>query len=166
MCMDIPNAFIQAGIPKREKGDQIIMKIRGKLVEWLVEIAPETYQEHVVIENGVKVLYLEILRAIYGMLEAALLWYRKFRTDLESIGFRFHDYDPCIAMKMVGGFQHLICFKLTKVNDDFAVWAQNKYGKLKPVEVKRGKVFKFLGMTLNFETPGECHVLQKEELKT
>ena len=111
---------------KREKEDQIIMKIRGKLVEWLVEIAPETYQEHVVIENGVKVLYLEILRAIYGMLEAALLWYRKFHTDLESIGFCFHDYDPCIAMKMVGGFQHLIRFhvddifashKLAKVND-------------------------------------------------
>ena len=63
------------------------MKIHGKLVEWLVEIAPETYREHVVIENRVKNLYLEILRAIYGMLEATLLWYRKFCTDIENIGF-------------------------------------------------------------------------------
>ena len=43
MIMDIPNAFIQASIPKREKGDRIVMKIRGRLVDWLVEISPETY---------------------------------------------------------------------------------------------------------------------------
>ena len=72
MVMDVPNAFIQASIPKRAKGDRIIMKIRGRLVDWLVEIVPMTYRDHVVIENGVKVLYLEILRAIYGMLEVGL----------------------------------------------------------------------------------------------
>lgn len=108
------------------------------------------------------------------MLEAALLWYRKFLTDLESIWFCFHDYYPCIAMKMVGGFQHLIrihvddifaSHKLAKVNDDFAVWENKKYWKLKPVEVKRWRVFEFLGMTLNFETPGECHVLQEEKVE-
>ena len=43
MSMDIPNAFIQVSIPEREKGDRIIMKIRGRLVDWLVEIAPETH---------------------------------------------------------------------------------------------------------------------------
>ena len=43
MIMDIPNAFIQASIPKREKGDRIVMKIWGRLVDWLVEISPETY---------------------------------------------------------------------------------------------------------------------------
>ena len=108
MCLDIPNAFIQAGIPKREKGDRIVIKIRGQLVEWLVELDPETYRDHVVIENGVKVLYVEILRAIYGMLEAALMWYKKFRTDLEGIGFVFNPYDPCIAQRTVRGKQHLI----------------------------------------------------------
>ena len=36
----------------------------------------------------------------------------------------------------------------------------NKYGKLKPVTVCRGKVHGFLGMTLDFSVKGECHVLQ------
>ena len=76
MSMDIPNAFIQAGIPKRKKGERIIMKIRGRLVDWLIKISPQTYRDKVVIEKGVKVLYVEIVRAIYGMLEAALMWYR------------------------------------------------------------------------------------------
>ena len=89
MTLDIPNAFIQTWISEKKKGDQIVMKIRGKLVEWLLELDPETYATHVVIEKGVKVLYVEILWAIYGMLEASLLWYRKFRAgaDSEEIGF-------------------------------------------------------------------------------
>ena len=36
---------------------------------------------------------------------------------------------------------------------------------MKPVEVKRGKIFKFLGMTLDFLTPGECHVLQDDKIE-
>ena len=62
-------------MPKREKGDRVIMKIRGRLVDWLIKISPETYQDKVVVEKGVKVLYLEIVRAIYSMLEAVLMWY-------------------------------------------------------------------------------------------
>ena len=37
------------------------MKIRGKLVDWLIQLDPGTYQNLVVIENGVRVLYLEVL---------------------------------------------------------------------------------------------------------
>ena len=49
------------------------MKIRGKLVDWLLELDPGTYSSYVVYEKGVKVVYVEILRAIYGVLEASLL---------------------------------------------------------------------------------------------
>lgn len=173
MIMDIPNAFIQAGIPKREKGDQIIMKIRGKLVDWLVEILPETYRNKVVIENEVKVLYLKSVRAIYGMLEAALMWYRRLRTDLEKEEYIFHEYDPCIVTKVINGRQHLVRFHVDdilsslvdpKVNDHFARWAQKMYGKIKPVEVKRGKIFRFLGMTLDLSKEGECHALQEDQI--
>ena len=51
-----------------------------------------------------------------------------------------------------------------KVNDDFALWAQRKYGKIKPVEVKQGKRFRFLGMVLDFSHAGECHVLQDDHI--
>ena len=125
------------------------------------------------IENGVKVLYVEILRAIYGMLEAALMWYKKFRTDLEGIGFVFNPYDPCIAQRTVRGKQHLIRFHVddvlssheeSEVNDEFATWAQKLYGTVKPVEVQRGKVHTFLGMKLDFSEAKECHVLQEDHV--
>ena len=76
MTADIPNAFIQAHMPKLENGeDRVIMKITGVLVDPLVKLAPDVYSSYVVYENGKKVLYVEVLRALYGMLVAALLWY-------------------------------------------------------------------------------------------
>ena len=31
------------------------------------------------------------------MLQAALLWYNKFRQELEKEGFEFNPYDPCVV---------------------------------------------------------------------
>ena len=77
MTADIPNAFIQAHMLKLEKGeDRVIVKITGVLVDLLIKLAPEIYEPFAVFENGKKVLYLEVLRALYGMLVAALLWYK------------------------------------------------------------------------------------------
>ena len=48
----ILNAFIQAEMPECKDGeDQIIMKITGVLVDYLVEIAPEIYANYVVMER-------------------------------------------------------------------------------------------------------------------
>ena len=63
-----------------------------------------------VYERGTKVLYLQVLRALYGMLVAAILWYQKLRKDLESIGFKINPYDPCVANRMVKGKQQTVVF--------------------------------------------------------
>jgi hypothetical protein len=42
MTCGIPNAFIQAYLPKKEPGeDRVVMKITGVLVNMLVDINPE-----------------------------------------------------------------------------------------------------------------------------
>jgi hypothetical protein len=111
MTCNIPNAFIQAYLPKKEPGeDRVVMKITGALADMLVDINPESYGPAVVLENQKKVIYVEVLKAIYGMLEAALLWYKTFGKDLEDNGFIFNPYDPCMANKKVQGLQQTIVF--------------------------------------------------------
>ena len=95
--MDVPNAFIQAHIPLNPVGEQIVMKVIIVLVDWLIELDPVAYSKYVVYENGKNVLHLEVLRAIYRMLVASLLWYRKLRKDLEAIGFKFNKYNPYVV---------------------------------------------------------------------
>jgi hypothetical protein len=64
-CDILPNAFIQAYLPKKEPGeDRVVMKITGVLVNILEDINPELYGPAVVLENRKKVLYVEILKAI------------------------------------------------------------------------------------------------------
>jgi hypothetical protein len=77
MTCNVPNAFIQAYLPKKEPGeDRVVMKITGVLVGMLIDINPELYGPAIVKENQKKVIYVEVLKAIHGMLEAALLLLR------------------------------------------------------------------------------------------
>src|SRR6056300_1439606 len=103
--------------------------------------------------------FIRVLRAIYGMLEASMLWYKKLRKDLEEYGFKFNPYDACVANKIVNGKQQTIRFHVDdllsshmdpKVNDEFFEWANKKYGTIKPLKCTRGKVHEYLGMTLDF----------------
>jgi hypothetical protein len=121
-----------------------------------------------VLENLKKVLYAEVLKAIYGMLEAALLWYKTFRKDLEDIGFIFKPYDPCVANKKVQGSQQTILFhaddlksshKMKSVNDRFEKWLNSKYGNHGKVTATRGgKVHDYLGMELDYRKRGELKI--------
>ena len=92
MSADVPNAFIQTEMPEIKQGeDRVKMKITGVLVDILIQLDPQLYGPHVVYERERKVLYVQELQAIYGMLTASLLWYLKFKKDLENIGFKFNE---------------------------------------------------------------------------
>ena len=111
MTADVPNAFIQTAMPEPKEGEErVMMKITGVLVDLLVQMAPEIYGPYVVFENGRKVLYVQVLQALYGMLVAALLWYKQFRGDLEEIGFEFNPYDPCVANRIEKEKQQTVQF--------------------------------------------------------
>ena len=101
--VDIPNAFVQT-----KMDDKVVMKLRGKLAEIMVMMAPEIYKKYIVVENGTPVLYVQLMNALYGTLKAALLFYKKLVKDLESIGFVINPYDFCVANKMINGKQMTI----------------------------------------------------------
>ena len=66
--VDIPNVFIQIDVNDNVDGIWVIMKIRGPLVVMLVGLVPKVYANYVTFEGKSKVLYVHILKAIYGML--------------------------------------------------------------------------------------------------
>ena len=94
MTADIPNTFEQTKLRSESvKDERVIMKITGVLVDMLVELNLQLFGSFVV--NNRKVIYVIVLKALYGMLITSLLWYQKFRKDLQSIGFKFNVYDSC-----------------------------------------------------------------------
>ena len=63
-----------------------------------------------VIENGKRVLYVKVLRAIYGCIESALLWYELYVKTLKGMGFVLNPYDRCVANKEINGKQCTIAW--------------------------------------------------------
>ena len=78
--LDIPNAFIQTDVPQEEGKERIILKMRGTLVDVSVKMDPGTCAPCVSYERGEKTLYCNVLKAIYGMLVSALLYYNNGKT--------------------------------------------------------------------------------------
>ena len=122
------------------------------------------YSGYVVYEKGQRVIYVEVLRALYWMLISAMLWYKKFQGDLEEIGFIFNPYDPCIGNRIVKKKQQTIRFHVDditsshvdpKVNNKFLQWLEKKYRQIGQVKSTRGKVHNYLGIKFDFPTKGK-----------
>ena len=66
---DIPGAFMHADM------DELIhLKLEGPLAELLTRVDPKLYSKYMDEENGRNVIYLELTKALYGTLQAALLF--------------------------------------------------------------------------------------------
>ena len=96
-----------------------------------------------------------------------MLWFQTFKADLESIGFKFNPYDPCVANRKVKGSQHTVRFHVDdvmsshlkpSVNRDFLKWLNKKYGNYGEVKATTGKIHDYLGMTFDFSVKGKVSV--------
>ena len=67
MTSDIPNALIQTVLECHDEDDQVMMKIAGVLVDILLADNPDSHRGCVACENGKKVPFVMVLRAICGM---------------------------------------------------------------------------------------------------
>jgi hypothetical protein len=175
MTADIPNAFVQTDM-EPIGNERVMMKIKGPLVDMLVALDPELYSDYVVMENGTKVLYVQVLKALYGMLIASLLFYKKLRKDLEEIGFVVNPYDPCVANRIINGKQHTVCWHVDdlksshvdpEVNNKFHEWLEMKYGdkNLATVKAVRGTRHDYLAMNLDYGTSGKLKLDMVDYIK-
>ena len=96
--VDIPGAYLSA-----DMDDEVQVMFKGTLAEMIVMVDPALYQPFVSYETGKLVLYVRLQKALYGCLKSALLFYEKLVGYLEAHGFRINPYDPCVAIKMIGG---------------------------------------------------------------
>ena len=129
------------------------------------------YEEYAIVETGRKVLYVQLLKALYGCVFSALLWYELFSGYLKEMVFEINPYDSCIANKSIDKKQCTIAWyvndmKISHVNKDVVTQIikdlEKKFGKM---SVTRGCKHKFLGMNLYFENNHTVTVQMKDHLQ-
>ena len=142
----------------------------------LLEIAHELYSGYVTEEHGEKVMYVELLKALYGTLRAAWLFWENLQAKLvKDWGFVPNRYDSCVVNKMVNGKQltvawHVDDLKVSHVEestlDGFIVMMEKKFGQAAPLSVSCGPVQEYHGMTLDFSVKDWVTIKMSDYLKT
>jgi len=85
--------------------DELIhVKLEGELATLLIRLDP-TYQEYLTTEHGKPVIYAELSKALYGTLQAALLFWKNLTEFLTELGFEPNPYDSCMMNKDINGKQ-------------------------------------------------------------
>ena len=162
MTVDIPGAFMQG-----DQDETVHMKLEGTLAELLAKCDPTKYQPYLTTEYGKPVLYVELVKALYGTIRAALIFWRKFTKQITEWGFTVNPYDWCVANKMVSGSQltitwHVDDLKISHVNkevlEDLLKQLNGTFRKDGPLTVHRGKKHDYLGMWLDFSFDGKVQV--------
>ena len=97
---EIPCAFMQA-----DMNEIVSMKIEVKMAQLMTKIDPNKYEKYTVMRKGKPVIYVRLLKALYGNLKAALLLWENLSEALQEWGFNINPYDWCVANKMINGKQ-------------------------------------------------------------
>jgi hypothetical protein len=151
-----------------DRSDKSPVVISSQLIHWYsilsISLVDELAEDT---SKGVALLYVRMNKAMYGMLQSALLFYRKLTSELIDYGFKLNPYDPCVANMEINGFQmtvtwhvddlkvsHVDPFQITR----FAEYLASIYGE--KLTVNRGQVHDYLGMDLDYSTKGQVKIGQ------
>ena len=169
--LDVPGAFMQVDM------DELVhVQFEGEMVDKLLEIDHDLYASYVSVENGKKVMYVELLKAMYGTLRAARLFWEKLQAKLvNKWGFTPNRYDSCVVNKMVRGRQLTVAWHVDNLKisheeedalDEFIGMMEEEFGEDTPLSVSRGPIQQYLGMTLDFSEKGKVMVKMDDYVKT
>jgi hypothetical protein len=158
---DVPGAFMQTDID-----EDVYIRMSGPLAKLLTKVDPEKYSSFVVQEGGTEVLYAKLNKALYGTLQAALLFWEEFSNMLiKDCGFTANPYDECVVNKTIEGHQctvlwHVDDVKISHVSPavvtDILDKINARFGKDAPLTITRGKIHEYLGMTIDFSQKGKA----------
>jgi hypothetical protein len=89
------------------------MVLEGTMAELLVKLDPNLYRKYIQIKKGKPVMYVQLKKALYGTLQASLLFWKDLSGKLRKWGFEVNPYDWCVANKTINGKQCTMLWHVT-----------------------------------------------------
>ena len=149
--LDIGGAYLNASMV-----EDVYMRLDKTLSSIMVKLAP-SYGTFLSSDGR---LVVKLLKALYGCIESALLWYNHINNTLTSEGFKANPCDQCVFHKGSGKDKITVCVYVDdllivsngqKSADLVVAYLEKAYKEIKCV---RGKVHSYLGMTINMNERG------------
>eukprot|EP00980_Cylindrotheca_fusiformis_P011531 scaffold2712_cov143-Cylindrotheca_fusiformis.AAC.5 len=153
--------------------ETVIMIFEDEMVDYMVQTNLTKYKSAVhVTKTGKKILYVQLLKALYGCIQSAMLWWKLLTSTLIEEGFVVNPYDPCVANKiMPDGSQCTVCWyvddlKISHVDkavvENIVTQIEKPYGKM---TVTRGNKHTYIGMDIEFPGNGEVKILMMDYIR-
>lgn len=119
-------------------------------------------------------LYVELCKALYGLMRSALLFYRKLKGEQIAYRFEMNPYNACMANKVTKDGEQLTvmwhvdnlqasCVHGHEITKLF-LYLKRLYGNR--ITINHSKKFEFLGMQLDYSEPGVFGVDMEPYIET
>ena len=155
--VDFTAAYLNADM---KEGKLILMRLSRETSHILCLLVPA--YKRFLREDGTMIV--KLTKALYGCVESAKLWYNSISQTLIDDGFVRNSKDQCIFNKMVDGAQITICLYV----DDLLLTSINLNAIKATIDMLKSKYadmtstisdrLKYVGMILDFSSPGVCKV--------
>lgn len=112
-------------------------------------------------------MYVQLQKVVYSTLLATLLFWEDLSGCVHNKGNKSNLYNQCVVNKMVYDKQstalwHVDDLKLShidrKCNQALLDWLNKWYGAETPLTEIRGDLHNYLGMTIDYSTPGKVMI--------
>lgn len=161
--------FSQAEMNAENEDEKIICKLDKIYVKILKQIDKTLNLDGYINPDGS--VYVELKKAVYGLLQAARKWYDKLSQIILSLGYTKNPHDECVFNKIENG---KILVTIYLYVDDAMIFAtEQKFIDQLEIDLKKefdNKVdfvknaleFEFLSMKFDFRAKGLAHVTMKD----
>jgi len=161
VTIDIGSAFLRGKF--EDDSEPIIMRLDKQMADVLCQIDP-AYKAFKRPDGS---LYVRLKKPLYGLIEAAKLWFDEISRTLSSLGFTQNPYDECCWNRMFEGKQHTIVIHVDDIFSTCVLDEANKQliealkSKYNQIGVEVGLKHSYLGMTFDFSVEGQVKVTQE-----
>ena len=148
---DITGAFLKADMK-----EFVLIVLRNNEIDALIQ-TNKKYKKYIkVLDNGKRLLYLQLIKAMYSYLKSAQLFWEHLSPYLKKLGLKQNRYDLCVTNKQINGKTctiawHVDDLKISHEEKDVVNQTikdlEKEYGKM---SVTTGDVHIYCGMTLQF----------------
>ena len=149
--IDIPGAYLNADMPKGE--GTILVRTRFVISNILIQLDSSA----VPFLNDDETIVVELDKALYELVESALLWYQLLCKRLMKIEYTMNPYDRCVFNKSErDNSQSTVCFHvddlmITAQTEDHVTYILEEFRRVfGDITVNRGHVHDYLGMVFDF----------------
>ena len=164
--VDIPGAYLHCTMDSEE-----YVFLEDSLVDLYLEMDPSARSKVTVGRDGRKKLYTRMNKALYGHMRSGRLFYEHISDTLAKMGFVCNPDELCVWNRDVNGKQMTVVLYVDDLKvsfhtqegiDEFILGLEKTYGALEP---KKGKVFDYCGITLDYTTEGVCRLSTTKYIK-